>query len=250
MLSDAKHPAHEGGIDAASRAPLSIGRMFDRIAPTYDRLNHLLSLGRDFSWRRRTAERIGKTHPLRVADLATGTADMLIAVLQQRPNVTEAVGLDVAGQMLEIGRRKVQRSGCADRVRLIQGDLTQTPFAAGSFDVVTMAFGIRNTPDPATTLREVHRILTPGGQALILEFSLPTNLLMRSAQLLYLRLIVPLVGAILSGDRQAYRYLDKSIEAFHRPDDFCRLMEQEGFTQAAATPLTGGIASIYEGIRK
>ena len=250
MLSGAKHLVSERDVDTISCRPESIGRMFDRIAPTYDRLNHLLSLGRDFSWRRRTAERIPKTQPLRVADLATGTADMLIAVLKDHPNITEAVGLDVAGQMLEIGRQKVQRSGFADRVRFIQGDLTRTPFEAGSFDVVTMAFGIRNTPDPAATLREVHRILKPGGRALILEFSLPACPVMRRLHLVYLRLVVPLVGSLLSGDRQAYRYLNKSIEAFHQPEAFCHLMEQEGFTQASAVPLTGGIASIYEGVKE
>jgi demethylmenaquinone methyltransferase / 2-methoxy-6-polyprenyl-1,4-benzoquinol methylase len=250
MLSGAKHLVSERDRDVFSCQAQSMGRMFDRIAPTYDLLNHLLSLGRDRSWRRRTADRIPRTQPLRVADLATGTADMLLAVLQARPNVTEAEGLDVAGQMLEIGRRKVQRAGFADRVRFMQGDLTQTPFEAGSLDLVTMAFGIRNTPDPATTLREVHRILKPGGLALILEFSLPACPVMRWAHLIYLRLVVPLVGAVLSGDRQAYRYLNKSIEAFHKPDAFCGLMEREGFTQTAAIPLTGGIASIYEGVRK
>jgi demethylmenaquinone methyltransferase / 2-methoxy-6-polyprenyl-1,4-benzoquinol methylase len=250
MLSGAKHLVSERDVDTFSCQAESMGRMFDRIAPTYDVLNHLLSFGRDFSWRRRTADRIPKTRPIRVADLATGTADMLIAALQGHPNITEAVGLDVAGQMLEIGKQKVQRSGFSDRVRFVQGDLTQTPFEAESFDVVTMAFGIRNTPDPAATLREVHRILKPGGQALILEFSLPACPVMRRAHLIYLRLVVPLVGAVLSGDRQAYRYLNRSIEAFHKPDAFRSLMEQESFTQTAAIPLTGGIASIYEGLRK
>ncbi len=250
MLSGAKDLAQVRGPEALSCETHAMGRMFDRIAPTYDLLNHLLSLGRDFSWRRRTAERIERTQPIRLVDLATGTADMLLAALQRRPNITEAIGLDAAGQMLEIGRQKAQRSGVAERVRFIQGDLTRTPFAPESFDVVTMAFGIRNTPDSAATLREVRRILKPGGRALILEFSLPACPVMRRVHLVYLRLVVPLVGAILSGDRQAYRYLDKSIESFHKPDAFRDLMEQEGFTQTAATPLTGGIASIYEGVKE
>lgn len=249
MPSGAKHLAQERRTDAPSCEALSIGRMFDEIAPTYDLLNHLLSFGRDFSWRRRVAERVEKEHPIRVADLATGTGDMLIAMLQDHANVTEAVGLDIAGQMLEMGKRKVQRCGFSDRVRFVRADLTRTPFETGSFDVVTMAFGIRNTPDPAATLHEVHRILKPGGQALILEFSLPASPMLRRAHLIYLRLVVPFVGAILSGDRQAYQYLDKSIEAFHGPTAFCRLMEQERFSQMATTPLTGGIASIYEGLR-
>jgi demethylmenaquinone methyltransferase / 2-methoxy-6-polyprenyl-1,4-benzoquinol methylase len=221
--------------------------MFDGIAPTYDLLNHLLSFGRDFSWRRRVAQRIDKERPIRVADLATGTADLLIAVLRDHPNITKAVGLDIAGRMLEIGKQKVQRSGFSDRIRFVQGDLTRTPFEDQSFDVVTMAFGIRNTPDPAATLREVHRILKPGSQALILEFSLPASPALRRAHLVYLRLIVPFVGALISGNRQAYQYLDKSIEAFHGTDAFCGMMTQERFLQTSAIPLTGGIASIYEG---
>jgi demethylmenaquinone methyltransferase/2-methoxy-6-polyprenyl-1,4-benzoquinol methylase len=244
MSSGAKHLAGAWETNAQS-----MGRMFDRIARTYDVLNHLLSLGRDCAWRRRAAEHIDKTRPLRVADLATGTADMLIAVLRARPNITEAVGLDIAGQMLELGRQKVQRRGVSDRARFVRGDLTQTPFDAESFDVVTIAFGVRNTPDPAATLRETHRILKPGGQVLILEFSLPASATLRRLHLIYLRLVVPLVGALLSGDRQAYQYLDKSIEAFHGPNAFRRLMEQAGFSQAVTVPLTGGIASIHEGRR-
>jgi demethylmenaquinone methyltransferase / 2-methoxy-6-polyprenyl-1,4-benzoquinol methylase len=244
MPSGAKHLAGEWENEAQS-----MGRMFDVIAPIYDLLNHLLSFGRDFSWRRRVAGRIETKRPIRLADLATGTADLLIAILRTHPNITEATGLDIAGKMLEIGRRKARRHGFADRVRFVQGDLTQAPFDAESFDVVTMAFGIRNTPDSDATLREVHRILKPGGQVLILEFSMPASPIMRRMHVLYLRLVVPLLGALLSGEPQAYRYLDKSIEAFHGPDAFCRLMKQAGFSQPTATPLTSGIASIYEGVR-
>jgi demethylmenaquinone methyltransferase / 2-methoxy-6-polyprenyl-1,4-benzoquinol methylase len=249
MLMGATHLAGGGETDDLSGHAQSMGRMFDHIAPTYDLLNHLLSLGRDFSWRRRMARKIGADHPIQVADLATGTADMLVELLRDHPNITQAVGLDASGQMLEIGRRKLQRRGFADRANLVRGDLTQTPFADGSFDAVTMAFGIRNTPDPAGTLREVHRILKPGGRALILEFSLPSCPVMRRAHVVYLRLVVPLIGALFSGDGQAYRYLNKSIEAFHGTEAFRRLMEQERFTQVAATPMSGGIASIYEGRR-
>jgi demethylmenaquinone methyltransferase/2-methoxy-6-polyprenyl-1,4-benzoquinol methylase len=181
--------------------------------------------------------------------LATGTADLLVAILRDHPNVTEAVGLDIANRMLEIGRQKVQRRGLSDRVRFVQGDLTRTPFETESFDVVTMAFGVRNTPDPAGTLREVHRILKPGGRTYILEFSLPASPMMRRAHLIYLRLVVPIVGALLSGNRQAYQYLDKSIEAFHGADSFRGLMKREGFMHTAAIPLSAGIASIYEGLR-
>lgn len=223
--------------------------MFDRIAPTYDLLNHLLSFGRDFSWRRRAARCIGVDGPLRVVDLATGTADLLIAVLRERPEIVDAVGLDCSEEMLAVGRDKLRRYGLAARGRLVLGDATRTPFAEESFDVVTMAFGIRNTPDPQATLDEIHRLLAPGGVAVILEFSLPANAVVRWGYLAHLRLVVPLIGALVSGDRRAYRYLNQSIESFHGPTAFCAMMEQAGFRDVSTQPLTAGVASIYRGFK-
>ncbi|NLZ06198.1 MAG: bifunctional demethylmenaquinone methyltransferase/2-methoxy-6-polyprenyl-1,4-benzoquinol methylase UbiE [Phycisphaerae bacterium] len=221
--------------------------MFDRIAPTYDLLNHLLSFGRDFSWRRQAARCIGAGGPLRVVDLATGTADLLIALLREHPHIVDAVGLDCSEEMLAVGRDKLRRHGLAARGRLVAGDATRTSFADESFDAVTMAFGIRNTPDPRATLDEIHRLLAPGGAAVILEFSLPANAVLRWGYLVHLRLVVPLIGALVSGDRQAYRYLNQSIESFHGPAAFCAMMEQAGFCDVSAQPLTAGVASIYRG---
>ncbi len=221
--------------------------MFDRIAPTYDLLNHLLSFGRDFSWRRKAARCIGAGGPLRVVDLATGTADLLIALLREHPHIVDAVGLDCSEEMLAVGRDKLRKCRLAARARLVPGDATRTTFADESFDVVTMAFGIRNTPDPQATLDEIHRLLAPGGAAVILEFSLPANAVLRWGYLVHLRLVVPLIGALVSGDRQAYRYLNQSIESFHGPAAFCAMMEQAGFHDVSAQPLTAGVASIYKG---
>jgi len=224
--------------------------MFDRISPTYDLLNHLLSLGRDFAWRRRVARLLGKGDGLRVADLATGTGDLLIALLRCSPPIADAVGLDVSERMLDVFRRKLHRSGLVDRVRLVQGDASATPFSDGAFDAVTMGFGIRNTNDAVATLREIHRILKPGGVTLILEFSLPENRVLRWCHLKYLRLGVPFVGAIVSRDRHAYRYLNESIEGFYSPGDFLALMREAGFAEVSATPLTWGVASIYRGVKR
>lgn len=227
-------------------ARLCVGEMFDRIAPTYDFLNHLLSLGRDFAWRRRAAGLIGG-EGLKVADLATGTGDLLIALLRQRPDLTGAVGLDISERMLRVFQEKLQKAGLADRVGLLCADASATPFSDGTFDVVTMGFGIRNTRDVFSTLREIHRILKPGGKALILEFSLPRNRIVRWCHLEYLRHGIPLIGAVISRDRQAYRYLNESIEAFHPPGEFCDLMRDAGFTRVSSTPLTWGVASIFQG---
>lgn len=239
------------GISTASGvsqpAELCMGRMFDRIAPTYDLLNRLLSFGRDVAWRRRAARCLGDRGPIRVLDLATGTADLPIALLREYPHVGDIVGLDCSEEMLRVGREKIGRCGLSGRVRLVRGDATSAPFADASFDAVTMAFGIRNTPDAMRTLDEIHRLLSPGGTVVILEFSLPGNPVVRGGYLAYLRWVIPVIGALVSRDRQAYRYLNQSIEAFHGPAAFCAMMEQAGFRDVSATPLTGGVASIYKG---
>ena len=221
--------------------------MFDRIAPTYDLLNHLLSLGRDFSWRRAAARALPCEQDLKVVDLATGTGDLLLTLLHERPNVTEAVGLDISEAMLKIGRGKISRRGLDERIRLVCDDAMHSALPTGEFDAATMAFGIRNTPDVRATLAEIHRLLKPGGTAVILEFSLPHSAILRGFYLVYLRFVVPLLGALLSGNKGAYRYLNESIEAFYHPDDFCRLMEEVGFAAVSSIPLTWGVASIYRG---
>ena len=221
--------------------------MFDRIAPVYDILNHLLSFGRDFSWRRRLADAIVKNEKLRVLDLATGTGDILITLLDRNPNIAEAVGLDISENMLAVCRRKIARRKLTGRVSLVRADASACGLAGESFDVVTMGFGIRNTPDAFKTLTEIHRLLKPGGTALILEFSMPANRILRSCYLFYLRFFVPLLGRLLSGDNHAYRYLDTSIEKFYRPDAFCRIMQKAGFSNVSATPLTFGVACLYQG---
>jgi demethylmenaquinone methyltransferase/2-methoxy-6-polyprenyl-1,4-benzoquinol methylase len=226
-----------------------VGQMFDRIAPAYDILNHLLSFGRDFSWRRRLADGVVKDKKLRVLDLATGTGDVLISLLKRNSNVTEAVGLDISENMLALCRRKIARHKFTDRVRLVCADVTANGMDDESFDVITMGFGIRNTPDAFRTLTEIHRLLKKGGTALILEFSMPANRVLRGCYLFYLRFFVPPLGRLLSGDNNAYRYLDTSIENFHRPEDFRRLMQKAGFSNVSATPLTFGVACLYQGTK-
>jgi demethylmenaquinone methyltransferase/2-methoxy-6-polyprenyl-1,4-benzoquinol methylase len=226
-----------------------IGQMFDRIAPAYDVLNHLLSLGRDFSWRRRLSDAIVKDKKLRVLDLATGTGDVLISLLKRNSNITEAVGLDISENMLALCHKKITRHKFADRIKLICADALASGLGNESFDVVTMAFGIRNTPDAFKTLTEIHRLLKRGGMALILEFSMPANQIVRGCYLFYLRFFVPLLGRLLSGDNNAYRYLDTSIESFHRPNDFCRLMQKAGFSNVSVIPLTFGVACLYQGTK-
>jgi len=227
----------------------SIGRMFDRIAPTYDLLNHLLSLGRDSSWRRRVAGQLGGNGPIEVIDLATGTGDLLICLLRQHKNIVRAVGLDISEKMLGVCREKLHRRDLAERAELLCADASAMPFSDGVFDAATMAFGIRNTNDAAATLKEIHRILKPGGVVLILEFSLPRHRVMRWSYLQYLRLAVPFIGALVSRDRRAYRYLNQSIESFCQREALSSVMRQAGFAGISVIPLSLGVASIYRGVR-
>jgi demethylmenaquinone methyltransferase/2-methoxy-6-polyprenyl-1,4-benzoquinol methylase len=226
-----------------------IGQMFDRIAPAYDILNHLLSLGRDFSWRRRLSDAVVKDKKLRVLDLATGTGDVLISLLKRNSNITEAVGLDISENMLALCRRKIARRKLTNRIKLVCADILANDLSNESFDIVTMGFGIRNTPDAFATLTEIHRLLKRSGTTLILEFSMPANRILRGCYLFYLRFFVPRLGRLLSGDNNAYRYLDTSIENFHRPDDFRHLMQKVGFSNVNVTPLTFGVACLYQGTK-
>lgn len=242
-----KEPPASG--NALCSASSGVAEMFDHIVPTYDLLNHLLSLGQDHFWRRRAAEMLDRKAELRVADLATGTGDLLIALLRRRPGMARAAGVDISERMLARCREKLRKHGLDDRIDLWRADASTTPFPDGTFDVVTMAFGIRNTSDAGTTLKEIRRILRPGGIALILEFSLPTNRILKWCHLKYLRFAVPFLGALVSGDHRAYRYLDESIERFCRSEDLTGLMGRTGFREVSVVPLTFGVASIYRGMK-
>ncbi len=224
----------------------SIGCMFDRIAPAYDSLNHILSFGQDFFWRRKLADCVDKERKLRVLDLATGTGDILLALLRRNPNIIEAIGLDISENMLALCRKKIKRHKFTDRVNLVHADATINPFADETFDLVTMGFGIRNTPDIFKTLKEIHRLLRPGGKALILEFSMPTNPILKTFYLIYLHRFLPFIGRLLSGDKHAYKYLKTSIMNFFQTD-FTSLMHDAGFLDIRSTPLTLGIACLYLG---
>jgi demethylmenaquinone methyltransferase/2-methoxy-6-polyprenyl-1,4-benzoquinol methylase len=220
--------------------------MFDRIAHRYDLLNHLLSFNRDKSWRRKAASHLPDGKQLAVLDLATGTGDQLVA-LYRTGKVARGTGIDLAEKMLEIGRDKVDRSGLAGRLELQSGDAETIPFDDNSFDAVTISFGIRNVVDVDRALDEMYRVLKPGARALILEFSLPHNWLIRKAYLFYFRHVLPRMGRLVSGDAYAYNYLNKTVETFAQGDEFCNLMKKAGFDNVHVTPLTFGVASIYQG---
>ncbi len=223
--------------------------MFDRIASRYDLLNRVLSGGIDSLWRRSVVRELPAAAPgtLRLLDLATGTADQILGILAADDRVGSAVGVDISSGMLELGRTKLQARSLDHRVDLQLADAMTLPFAAGSFDVATMAFGIRNVVDPPCALREILRVLRPGGRVVILEFSVPRFAPVRALYLGYFRHVLPRVGGWISGDRAAYRYLNQTAETFPAGEAFCGLLREAGFSEVSHRALTLGIATIYRG---
>lgn len=221
-------------------------RMFSSIAGRYDFLNHFLSLNIDRAWRRRLVRLSGATENSRVLDVATGTGDVALAFANA--GVEDVIGLDPADGMLEIGRAKVERAGFSQRVRMIEGDALTMPFPSHTFDVLTIAFGLRNLPDYRAGLREMTRVLRPGGRLLVLEFFPPRGGAFLPLYRFYLGRVLPVVGSIVSGSREAYRYLAASIESFVSHEEMTTMMMEAGIGEVNRTRLTGGIACIYHGI--
>jgi demethylmenaquinone methyltransferase / 2-methoxy-6-polyprenyl-1,4-benzoquinol methylase len=211
--------------------------MFGSIARRYDLANHILSCGADFYWRNRAARLVARWQPKEVVDLATGTGDLALAIQQKIPEA-RIVGVDFLPEMLEIAIRKGLR-------QTIVADAMKLPFADSSFDCVTIAFGLRNMKDWAAALREMARILRRGGHLLILEFSLPHLPILRPVYRVYLHRFLPILGSLLTRQKEAYAYLGESIEEFPSGEAMVQLVEASGFCNATAQPLSGGITTIY-----
>jgi demethylmenaquinone methyltransferase/2-methoxy-6-polyprenyl-1,4-benzoquinol methylase len=225
---------------------LGSGAMFDAIAHRYDLLNRVLSGGVDRRWRRKTvaALRLGDG-PARVLDVATGTADLAIEIARRHP-ATEVVGVDPSAQMLEVGRRKLADRTLDRRVALHLGDAQALEHPDGAFDAATIAFGIRNVPDRARGLAELRRVVRPGGRVAVLELSEPRRGLIAPLARFHVRVLVPRIGALLSGRRE-YRYLQTSIAAFPPAEEFAAMMEAAGLQMEEVRPLTFGVCHLYVG---
>jgi demethylmenaquinone methyltransferase/2-methoxy-6-polyprenyl-1,4-benzoquinol methylase len=217
--------------------PERVRRMFGAIAARYDLANHVLSCGFDFYWRKRVAEIVAAWRPNAIVDLATGTGDLALALQKRIPNA-KVVGADFSEEMLAVAKRK----GVSETVL---ANAMQLPFGDGSFDLVTISFGLRNLPDWSGALSEMRRVLRPGGHLLVLEFSLPRLSILRAIYRIYLHRITPIIGSILTNEKTAYDYLGDSIEEFPNGEAMLRLLEANGFASAKAEPLTGGIVTIY-----
>jgi demethylmenaquinone methyltransferase/2-methoxy-6-polyprenyl-1,4-benzoquinol methylase len=256
-MSDMPNPApststrHEVGgnepTEVRGGSPLEAARvrsMFGSIAHRYDLLNRVLSLGLDVSWRREAIRVATADRPAEILDVATGTADVALGLKRAQPE-SRVVGVDFAEPMLAIGREKAARDGLA--VTLEQGDGTDLPYEDGSFDAVTIAYGLRNFSDYRAGLREFHRILRPGGQVVILEFPPPQTGPLGRLFRLYFRRVLPVIGGAVSGNPGAYAYLPRSVLAFPPPAQLADAMYQVGFVDVRYKLQTLGISALHAG---
>ena len=220
--------------------------MFDRISPRYDLLNRILSGGNDQRWRKRAVGLLGDLTGKSALDLCCGSGDFLQILDKKFGSNTRLYGADFSANMLSVARSRLDVSG-KTHLLLIRADAMELPFDDNSMAAVTIGFGIRNVADKMKSLREIHRVLTPGGRLAIIEPSIPKNKLMASLFAFYFGTVMPLIGGIISGDYRAYKYLNDSVEAFPRPEEFLKMMTGAGFGNAAALPQLFGTAIIYLG---
>ena len=221
-----------------------IRRMFDKIAPSYDRLNHALSLGIDRRWRRTAVDALGIHQPQQFLDIATGTGDFAL-LLAKRIKPQHIIGADISEGMMAIGREKVKEEGLQNVISFQYEDCMQLSFPDGSFDAVTSSYGVRNFQNLDKGLQEMQRVLRPGGHLLIVELTPPPSFPMKQLFWLYAHVVMPLLGRLISHDDSAYTYLPASMEAFPQPEQMEGILRKAGFTEVQWRRFTFGISTMY-----
>ena len=225
--------------------------MFDSIAPEYDKLNHIMSAGVDRTWRSRALKHIvEKDRPQQILDIACGTGDFSIAIAKHAHKDTFVQGLDLSEGMLDVMAQKVEQLGMTNRIKGEKGDCEQMRFDSNTFDRATIAFGIRNFEHREKALKEILRVLKPGGKLVILELSVPENALIRWGFKLYFTKIVPIIGGKISGDKSAYSYLPDSVLKFPRKEEWMQTMRDCGYTDVLHKAYTLGICRMYVGSKE
>ena len=221
--------------------------IFNDIAPKYDLLNHLLSMNIDKGWRKKAMNEISEDGRNRLLDVACGTGDFAIAA--SKTGVRHITGIDISANMVEVGKQKIHELGLEDRIVLQSGDSEQIDFPDNTFDTVTVAFGVRNFEHLELGLSEMCRVLRPGGKVIILEFSMPEHFPMKQLYKFYFWHILPFIGGLVSGNREAYLYLPKSVMKFPYGDRFLKILSSCGFREVRQRRLTFGVASLYVGVK-
>lgn len=245
-MTDFEHdrivPDEKSGKDKTSQ----VAEMFNDIAPKYDFLNRFLSLGIDKGWRRKAVAKIGKANPSSLLDVATGTGDMAI-LAAEKLHLNRIEGIDISEGMLEIGRKKIAAKNFSKSIHLSVGDSANIQFTDNEFDAATVAFGVRNFAHLEKGLSEINRVLKPGGQLVILEFSRPKNVLFKKLYNFYMQVVTPNAGGFFSRNKKAYSYLNESVMAFPERENFVNILKNCGFKEANFKPLTLGVCCIYTG---
>ena len=224
-----------------------IQEMFDGIAPSYDKLNHVMSLNVDKLWRKHALKEIVDGTPQQILDVACGTGDSTISIAAAAHSCSKVIGADISEGMMALVMEKAAKAGVHDRIRLQVADGENLPYEEGAFHRVTCAFGIRNFEHKEKGLAEFLRVLKPGGKAVILELSVPQNKVIRWFYDLYFMHILPWIGGLISGDKAAYKYLPASVHAFPSPQKFCTMMEEAGFRNVRYKSFTLGLCRMYVG---
>lgn len=226
-----------------------VEEMFDNIAPTYDKLNHIMSFNIDRIWRRRVVRIVKRHNPSHIMDMATGTGDLAIAMARRMARA-KVLGIDLSEEMLAVARQKVEREGLAERITLRKGDAEQLDEPENnSIDIATVAFGVRNFENMERGLSEIYSKLKSDGRLIVLEFSIPRNPLVRWVYAQYSHRLLPRIGAMISKDKEAYTYLPESVEVFPSPERFSEILRGVGFRSVRRRAQSFGIAYIYEAIK-
>lgn len=221
-------------------------KIFDEIASTYDVLNHTLSMGIDIYWRNKLLKHLPSKESINALDLATGTGDVALTLVKDA-RIKKVTGIDLSKGMVDLGKIKVKKKGLDKKIFLMLGDGVNIPSADNAFDLTTISFGIRNFSDPQKSLHDIHRVLKKDGRLMIMEFSIPKNFFVRNIYFFYFRHLLPFIGNLVSKHKDAYTYLNKSVEDFPYGDAFLQLMKNAGFKNLKMIPLTFGIATLYIG---
>jgi demethylmenaquinone methyltransferase/2-methoxy-6-polyprenyl-1,4-benzoquinol methylase len=222
-----------------------VAGMFDTIARKYDFLNHFLSLNIDKVWRKKVIKIVKKHQPRRILDVATGTGDLAIAALASNPERID--GIDISEGMLSVGKSKIKEKKLEQIIYLQKGDAEAIPFPDNTFDAITVAFGVRNFEHLQQGLKEMFRVLKPGGICVVLEFTMPHKFPFKQFYGFYFKYLLPFIGKLVSKDKSAYTYLSESVKAFPQNQFFVAEMADAGFNDNSFKPLTMGIAAIYSG---